>query len=199
MSSWSAERREFIRICRRAVQMGMQSSSGGNISIRLSDGLFLVKPSGIALFDLREEDLLVTDACGAVAQGSGKPTKEINSHLSIYKVRQDVGGIVHYHPPFATTFAVCRREIPLKTVHAKRILGKIPVVQPNAEGSEALAASIQKVFSDASVSTALLFDHGIIAAGSRLSDAQNLAELVEESARIAYLSELLSTLKGPVR
>lgn len=107
-----------------------------------------------------------------------------------------MGGIVHYHPPFATTYAVCGREIPLKTVHAKRILGKIPDIPPNAEGSKALAASIQEVFSDASVRTALLLDHGIIAAGSGFSDAQNLAELVEESARIAYLSELLSTLKA---
>lgn len=167
--------------------------------MRLQDGLFLVKPSGISLFDLTGDDLLVTDGSGVVVEGAGKPTKEINSHLSIYRVRQDVGGIVHYHPPFATTFAVGRQEIPLKTVHAKRILGRIPVVQPDAEGSEALAASIQKVFSDTSVGTALLFDHGILATGHRLSEAQNVAELVEESARIAYLSELLSALKEPVK
>jgi L-fuculose-phosphate aldolase len=61
------------------------------------------------------------------------------------------------------------------------------------EGSEALADSIQTVFGDKSVCTALLFDHGMIAAGSDLSQAQNLAELVEESARIAYLSHLLSS------
>lgn len=163
--------------------------------MRLQGERFLVKPSGIALFDLQEEDLLVTDSAGGPVEGAGKPTKEVNSHLSIYLVRPDVGGIVHYHPPFATTFAVCRHEIPLKTVHAKRILGKIPVIPPHAEGSETLAASIAKAFSDKSVQAALLFDHGIIAAGPVISQAQNLAELVEESARIAYLSTLLSTVK----
>ena len=56
--------------------------------------------------------------------------------------------------------------------------------------SEALAASIEKVFLDGSVHAALLFDHGIIAAGPGLSQAENFAELVEESARIAYLSTL---------
>ena len=172
--------------------MGLQVSTGGNLSMRLQEDLFLVKPSGIALFDLEEEDLLVTDASGTPLEGRGKPTKEINTHLGIYKIRQDVGGIVHYHSTFATTYAVCRKEIPLRTVHARRILGKIPVVPPAMEGSEALAESIQRVFMDKSVCTALLFDHGIIAAGSDLSQAQNLAELVEESARIAYFSHLLS-------
>jgi len=191
MSSWAAERREFIRICRRALSMGMQGSSGGNLSMRLQESLFLAKPSGIALYDLEDRDLLVIDDSGTPEQGEQKPTKEIHSHLAIYRVREDLGGVVHYHPPFSTTYAVCRVEIPLKTVHARRILGKIPVVPPHAEGSEALAASIEKVFSDKSVQAVLLFDHGVIAAGPALSDAQNAAELAEESARIAYLSSLL--------
>jgi L-fuculose-phosphate aldolase len=192
MPPYSIDRQEFIRICRRALQVGLQVSTGGNLSMRLQEDLFLVKPSGIALFDLREEDLLVTDASGVPLEGGGKPTKEINAHLGIYQVRQDVGGIVHYHPTFATTYAVCRKEIPLRTVHARRILGKIPVVAPAMEGSDELAKSIQLVFRDASISTALLFDHGIIAAGSHLAQAQDFAELVEESARIAYFSHLLS-------
>ncbi|MGO9571215.1 MAG: class II aldolase/adducin family protein, partial [Desulfomonilaceae bacterium] len=152
--------------------MGLQVSTGGNLSMRLQENLFLVKPSGTALFDLKEEDLLVTDASGTPLDGRGKPTKEINTHLGIYKIRQDVGGIVHYHPIFATTYAVCRKQIPLRTVHARRILGEVPVVPPAEEGSEALAESIQSVFLDKSVYTALLFDHGIIAAGSNLSQAQ---------------------------
>lgn len=191
MSSWSAERREFIRICRRALRMGMQGSSGGNLSMRLQEGLFLVKPSGIALYDLEKRDLLVISDRGAPVEGERKPTKEIHSHLAIYRVRRELGGVVHYHSPFSTTYAVCRVGIPLRTVHAQRILGKIPEVPPLTEGSEALAACVEKVFLDRSVQAALLFDHGIIAAGPALSDAQNLAELVEESARIAYLSSFL--------
>lgn len=192
MSSCGVERKEFIRICRRAIATGMQTSSGGNLSMRIGDNRFLVKPSGLALYDLQEDDLIVSDNSGTSVEGNGKPTKELNSHLAIYSIRQDVGGIVHYHSTFATTYAVCRREIPLMTVHAKRILGKIPTVPADMEGSPSLAASLQRVFEDRSVSTALLFDHGIIAAGVSLSQAQNLAELVEESARIAYLSHTFS-------
>lgn len=192
MPSYSVERKEFIRICHRAVQMDLQVSTGGNLSMRLQENVFLVKPSGVALFELREEDLLVTDASGVPLEGQGRPTKEINTHLGIYKIRSDIGGIVHYHSTFATSYAVCRKEIPLRTLHAKRILGRIPSVPSDSEGSEALAKSIQSVFQDKSVCTALLFDHGIIAAGSYLAQAQDLAELVEESAKIGFFSQLLS-------
>ena len=190
--SWPRQREEFIRICRRAVETGMQVSSGGNLSIRLQEGLFLVKPTGISLYDLSEQDLLVTDSSGRTIEGVGRPTKEINAHLGIYRVRTDVGGSVHYHSPYGTAHAVCEKTVPLLTVHAKRILGKIPIIAPGEEGSEALAASVQQVFSEPSVKVALLSGHGILTAGSDLRQAQNLAELLEESAKIAHLSQGLS-------
>jgi L-ribulose-5-phosphate 4-epimerase len=194
MVSWPEQRKEFLRLCRRAIEMGMQVSTGGNLSMRLQEDLFLVKPSGISLYDLSEQNLLlVTDASGETVEGSGKPTKEIGTHLSIYRARKDVGGVVHYHPPYATAYAVRARPIPLLTVHAERILGMIPVIPPGAEGSEALASLVQKTFSNPSVKVVLLAGHGILAAGTNLVDAQNLAELVEESAKIAYLSERLPT------
>jgi len=193
MISWPQQRKEFLRVCRRAVKMGMQVSTGGNLSMRLAKDLFLVKPSGIALYDLNGQDLLVTDASGETVEGGGKPTKEIGTHLSVYRARMDAGGIVHYHPPYATAYAVSGRPIPLLTVHAKRILGMIPVIPPGAEGSETVAASVKEAFSDPAVKVVLLAGHGILAAGTNLLQAQNFAELLEESAKIAYLSERLAT------
>ena len=191
MITWPRQRKEFLRVCRRAIEMGMQVSTGGNLSMRLPDDLFLVKPSGISLYDLAEEDLLVTSVSGEIAEGSGKPTKEIGTHLSVYRARADIGGIVHYHPPYATAYAVNARPIPLRTVHAERILGTIPVIPRGAEGSEALASLAQQAFLNPSVKVILLAGHGILAAGTDLVEAQNLAELAEESAKIAYLSERL--------
>lgn len=171
--------------------MGMQVSTGGNLSMRLGGDIFLVKPSGISLYDLQESDLLIADLSGKTVEGSGKPTKEIGTHLSIYRVRPDVGGVVHYHPPYATAYAVRGKPVPLLTVHAKRILGMIPVIPPGAEGSGALASLVGEIFSNPSVKVVLLAGHGILAGGTTLIEAQNLAELVEESAKIAYLSERL--------
>ena len=188
MSSREGKRKTFIEICRRAFLLGIQVSTGGNLSLMLDQGRFLVKPTGKSLFDLHEEDLLICDPDGRVISGNGRPTKELNAHLKVYRVREDVGGIVHYHPPYATAFAVCGKEIPLKTLHAQRILGEIPVIPAEKEGSGALASAIEEAFSDPNLRAVILADHGIMAVGTDLLQAQNLAELVEETAKIALLS-----------
>lgn len=171
--------------------MGMQVSTGGNLSIRLGDGRFLVKPSGMSLFDLEEDGILLVDKSGGVIEGKGKPTKEWHSHFCIYQVREDVKGIVHYHAPFATAHAVAGIEVPLLTLHAKRILEKVPVVGPAKEGSEELATMVGEVFSRTTVKAALLSGHGIMAVGKDLLAAQNISELLEESAKIGILSRLV--------
>lgn len=191
MFSWSDDRKGFIKTCQRAFLLGMQVSTGGNISLRLKENLFLAKPSGVSLFDLKEEDLLVVDDSGKVVEGDGKPTKDLDCHLNIYRVRKDVGGVVHYHSPYSTAFAIRGRGIPLKTVHSKRILGKTPVIPPEKDGSDALAYWVGKTFSDPTIHVAILSGHGIISAGTDLRHAQNLAELLEETARIAYLSQFI--------
>ncbi len=191
MGSWPDERKALLRVCRRAVEIGMQVSTGGNLSAKLKNDLLLVKPSGKALYDLIAEDLIIVDGAGRILEGKGKPTKELGTHLSVYRVRHDVGGVVHYHPPYATAYAVCARTIPLLTVHAQRILGRLPVLPAGEEGSVTLGLAVEEVFSNPSIKAVLLAGHGVLAAGKNLTEAQNFAELVEESAKIAFLSTRL--------
>ncbi len=185
-------RSEFIRTCQRAFKLGLQLSTGGNISARLDSGNFLAKPSGISLYDLSEDDLVVCNAAGIVLQGSHKPTKEIASHLTIYQVRPEVNAVVHYHPPHATAFAAAGREIPLLTVHARRILGRLPVVGPPGEGGEELVGPVRHGFEGNQAKAVLLAEHGMVAVGASLTRAQNLAELVEECARVAFIHAQLT-------
>ena len=192
MYSFSKERRQFREACQRAFALGMQVSTGGNLSMRVDDDRYLVKPSGISLFDLKEEGILLMDRNGVVVEGKGNPTKEWNSHFNIYQVREDVNGIAHYHAPFATAHAVAGKEVPLLTVHAKRILGKVPLIGPAKEGSDELATMVGEVFSKEPVKAALLSEHGIMVVGKDLITAQNIAELLEESAKIALFSRLVS-------
>lgn len=187
-ASEEAKRALFVAVCQRAFALGMQRSTGGNLSLRLDGDRLLVKPSGFSLYDLAPEDLLVCDGNGKVLAGAGKPTKELASHLAIYDARLDVGGIVHFHPPHATAFAVSGRPLPLLTVHARRILGEVPLVGPPGEGSPDLVATLGEVFGQSEVKAVLLAEHGVIAAGKDLTQAQNLAELVEESAQVALLA-----------
>lgn len=191
MLSYSEGRTEFIGVCKRAFSLGMQISSGGNLSLKLDDDTYLVKPSGISLFDLEERQLLVVEKTGRVVSGEGKPTKEFTSHTAIYETRADVRAVVHYHPPCATAFAVRNRTIPLLTVHAKRIFKSLPLVPAAPEGGPQLSGSLREIFAEPAVRGAVMGEHGIIAVGADLKDAQNLAELIEECARIALLSSLV--------
>jgi L-ribulose-5-phosphate 4-epimerase len=185
-------RQHFIATCWRAFSMRLQMSTGGNLSMRIDSTIFLVKPSGKALCDLTVNDLLLCDDRGRVMEGRGMPTKEFNSHLAIYRVQPRTGAIVHYHPPYATAYAAAGRELPLPTVHARRILLQVPLISPPGEGSPEVSAALEKAFSLPEQRAALMEGHGIIAAGSDLNEAQNLAELVEESARIAYLASCIT-------
>lgn len=194
MGGSDQRRLQFISACQRAFSLGMQASTGGNLSLRLDNGYFLVKPSGMSLCELKTDDLLVCDAQGQVVQGSGRPSKEWSSHLAIYQARSQAGAVVHYHPPYATAYAVNRQEIPLRTVHAKRILGRVPLVEVAAEGSHELAQDLGRVFAREEVKAVLLAEHGIMAVGKDMRQAQNLAELVEECAQVAFVSDCLRAL-----
>lgn len=189
-------RRRFVAACRRAFSLGLQMSTGGNLSIRIDASIFLVKPSGRALCDLTAVDLLVCDEQGRVKGGTGKPSKEFNSHLAIYRVRPQTGAVVHYHPPYATAYAVAGRELPLRTVHARRTLHRVPLITPAGEGSPELSSALGQAFADPALRAVLMADHGIIAAGADIGEAQNLAELVEESARITYLALRIAAFDG---
>ena len=174
---------------RRAFQLGLQASTGGNISVRTGPDRFLTKPTGVGLFDCLDSDMVIVDIQGRPLDGHAKPTKEIQAHLGIFQRRPDVHGIVHYHAPYATAYAVKGQTLPLPTVHARRILKEIPLIAEYPDGSPELADAVAQAFENREVLGLLMVDHGLMAVGSTLQQAQYRAELMEESARIKWLSQ----------
>ena len=182
-------KKEFLRIARRAVEIGLQSSTGGNISMRCGHR-FLVKGRGCSFYDLKESGISIVDIDGNNLLDTPKPSKEIHFHLGVYRTRDNACGVVHYHAPFSTAHAVKGVSVPLLTVHANRILKSIPIIPEAAEGSKELADYVMSAFRDPEVRAILLAGHGLVAVGSTLSEAQDIAELVEESAKIALFARL---------
>lgn len=180
-------RTELVRVSREAYDRGFVSGVGGNISTRISPNRVLIKPSGLRLKDLTPKNLLVVDLHGNVIEGAGKPSEEIRFHLGIYKLRKDVGAVIHTHSPAATAFAVVGIELPPITAQAAKILGKIPLVGYAPPGSKELAKLVVKAFKP-EVKAALLRGHGSVAVGKNLAEAFNNTDLLEETARIALLT-----------
>ncbi len=179
----------------------MQTGTGGNLSVRLATRqAFLIKPSSIGFAECNPHNLLVVDPDGAILAGSGKPSKDMPFHLGIYRARPDINAIMHVHSPWATGWAACNQQIPCLTVHARAKLGRIPMVAARPDSGNQAPEAIVAVFKDCRVQACLLENHGSVAVGASLLKAQQLAELIEETAQIAAIAAIIEMArKGQAR
>jgi len=134
------ERELICEVGRRLYNRGFAAANDGNISIRIGDDRFLCTPTGVSKGFMKPEDLCIVDSNGDQVAGVKKRTSEIKLHLSVYKARKDIMGVVHCHPPHATAFAVPHEQIP------KCVLPEVEVflgeVQQNLARPLALAGEL---------------------------------------------------------
>lgn len=113
----------------------------GNVSgLDRDKGLMVIKPSGVAYAELTPAHMVVMDLAGKVVEGSLRPSSDAPTHLALYNVFRDIGGITHTHSRHATMFAQAGRPIPcFGTTHADHFRGEIPVTRalrkPELEGN----------------------------------------------------------------
>jgi L-fuculose-phosphate aldolase len=156
-----------------------------------------VTPGGTCKGFLSPDDIVVTDLAGR-PQGGGRATSEVLMHAAVYRRRQDVGAVVHAHPPVATGFAVA--GLPLdRPVLAEPVvtLGPVPVIPYGTPSTPDLADNVA-----AAVGTAhalLLANHGALTVGDTLWRAWERMETLEQFARITLVARLIGREKvlGP--
>ena len=110
---------------------GLVTFTWGNVSaIDRERGLFVIKPSGVLYDALRAEDMVVMNLAGERVEGHYKPSSDTPTHLELYKAFPEIGGIVHTHSPWATSWAQAGRSIPCYgTTHADYFYGEIPCLR----------------------------------------------------------------------
>lgn len=186
---------ELVATCRKAFQRGLVGGAGGNISVRVPDREeALISATGVSLGDIAPATIVRVDLKGQVveAQGTCRPSKETGFHVCIYRLRPHVGAVVHLHPPFATAFAVRGKELPLVTDGAMLNLKHVPVVGHAPSGSPELHRIVEEGLRAHPEAKAILMErHGMFSMGPSLTVAYNLADLVEDTAKIALLSRLI--------
>lgn len=108
---------------------GLVTFTWGNVSaIDRESGLFIIKPSGVDYETMTADDMVVMDLNGNKVEGHYKPSSDTPTHLEIYKAFKDVGGIVHTHSSYATSWAQAGRSIPCYgTTHADYMLSLIHI------------------------------------------------------------------------
>lgn len=113
----------------------MVTFTWGNVSgIDREQGLVVIKPSGVPYDELKLEDLVVVDLEGEIVEGNLRPSSDTATHLALYKAFPNLGGVVHTHSPWATSWAQAGRSIPaLGTTHADYYYGEIPCTRSLTE------------------------------------------------------------------
>jgi L-fuculose-phosphate aldolase/L-ribulose-5-phosphate 4-epimerase len=189
----------LIASARRCFDLGLQTNGGGNLSVRLdARDAIVIKPSGVGFAECSRNNLQVVHLSGAILPGNEglKPSKDLYFHLDLYRIRDDINAIVHCHSPWATGYASAGLEIPCLTVQTIEKIGRMPLIPLSPNGGPQTEVEISPVFRDAAVHAAVLANHGTIGVGSSILAAQYLAEIIEETAQIAYVRDTLLAARG---
>jgi L-fuculose-phosphate aldolase len=186
---YKSERKEVARFMRRLYKHGLTTSSGGNISLRLSDELILITPSATDKGRMKWKEVGIVSIVGENLTNHLKPSIETAMHLSIYKKKKEVSAIVHAHPVFASLFTAIRTKINTNlTAEAKAILGDPLFVRYAVMGSAALAEVAAENILKSDI--LLLENHGILTTGSTLLQAFDKIEVLENAAKMTLLTEM---------
>jgi L-fuculose-phosphate aldolase len=174
---------------RRLYKHGLTTTSGGNISLRLSDELILITPSATDKGRMKWKEVGIISISGENLSPHLKPSIETPMHLAIYRKKPDVLAIVHAHPLFSSLFTAIKAKINTNlTAEARAILGDPLLVKYAVMGSVALAdvAAENAMKSD----ILLLENHGILTTGSNLLQAFDKIEVLESAAKMTLMTEV---------
>jgi L-fuculose-phosphate aldolase len=190
MPSERQYRKEIVRFGRMLHERGFVAATDGNLSVRLDHRRILVTPTSMSKGMMRPSDMVIVDMEGRRIRGRREVSSEIGMHLLIYRLRPDVRGIVHAHPPTATGFAACGVELNQPLVCEVVIgLGCIPLARYGTPGTPELTDALEPLVPQ--YDAILMSNHGVVTYGEDLSRAYMKMETVEHFARIALVARLL--------
>lgn len=185
------------------VKHGLVIFTWGNVSaIDRSSGLVVIKPSGVSYETMKAADMVVLDLEGKIVEGNLKPSSDAPTHLELYRNFLNIGGIVHTHSAWATSWAQAGKGIPaIGTTHADYFYGEIPctrkMTQEEINGAYELETG--KVIVDCfknldpdMIPGVLVNNHAPFTWGKNADDAVHNAVVLEEVAKMAFRSFTLN-------
>jgi L-ribulose-5-phosphate 4-epimerase len=184
-------RREVWETNMAIYRAGLVTMHSGNASgIDRRHGLVIIKPSGLDYEKMRPQDMVVTDIEGRKAAGPWQPSVDLPHHLYIYKHRQEVGGIIHTHSNYATSFALLGWSIPVYlTALADEFGCEIPCVPYTDNQGDHIGEGIVKYMGNSPA--VLLAQHGAFTFGPTPRAALKAALMLEDIAKTCHLALLL--------
>lgn len=206
-------RKEVLRANQEIARRGLAPHTFGNasgIDRSRAEPLVVIKPSGVDYATLTPADMVVTDLEGKIVEGRLRPSSDLDTHTLLYREFAAIGGIVHTHSEFATSWAQAGRAIPcLGTTHADYFHGPVPVTEPLTEEEVAggyvrnTGAVIVRRFRSGGldpvgVPGVLVAGHAPFAWGKTVAEAVEHADVLEYIARLAYRSMVLEASEAGI-
>ena len=184
-------------------EYGLVTLTWGNVSgFDKESGCFVIKPSGVTYDALTPQMMVVVDLQGRQVEGSLRPSSDTPTHLELYKAFPELGGIVHTHSAWATSWAQAGRDIPCYgTTHADYMYGDIPClrgltaeeIQNDYEKNTGLLITDYFKTKDYKAMPAVLCkNHGVFTWGNSPKEAVQYAVVLEEVAKMAARTEKIN-------
>ena len=189
-SHYSPSKETFCRFCHLVYDRHLVTGVGGNMAARSGENILLT-PSGYSLRDVEPNLVVAVNGAGIVIEGAN-PTKDVSMHLGILRARPDVNVVFHVHGTYIVAASVMMEPgtdtLPPLTpgfVYYAHPLPMIPFLVP---GTQILAETVAEKFSKKQCRAVLLQNHGLVALGKDFQEGLNVAEEIDEAARIFVLT-----------
>jgi L-fuculose-phosphate aldolase len=185
-------RRDLVKFSKWLSRLGFTPGTSGNLSVRLDQHRLLVTPTGFSKYLLEAADMVIVDLHGKQLAGTRKVTSEVSMHLAVYRQRDDVGAVIHSHPPIATAFACAGRALDeILCQEAVMTLGIVPLAKYATTGTDEVAASLTPYIQKHQA--ILMANHGVVSYGSTLLEAFLNMETVEHLAHVRLVAHQLGS------
>lgn len=196
-------RERLVTISRSMFTRWLTNAAGGNLSEKVAEDRYVMTASGLSshrLWDITSEDVLVVDGDLHVIEGRGKPTREINMHMEMYRNDDRLGAVIHAHPKDMMVYASMGADMPL-VCEAVEYLGEtLPCLPYRMATTVELARTVgawtqefstafrQKTFAmeDIYAYGVLLRRHGVIIGSTGSWEANDMLERLETNAYVAF-------------
>lgn len=204
MSDFQELKQTCYEANRQLPALGLVLFTFGNASVVDRERqVFAIKPSGVPYATLRPEDIVVVDFDNQVVEGSKRPSSDTKTHALLFREWPELGGIVHTHSTYATAWAQAQLDIPiLGTTHADHLTVDVPCAPPMPDeliqgdyehqtGWQIIQEFARRGLAPAEVEMVLVGNHAPFTWGPTVAKAVYNSAVLEEIARLAYLSTTL--------
>lgn len=197
-------REDVYRANMEIVNKGLVIFTFGNVSgIDRASGIVAIKPSGVDYSELSPANMVLLDLQGNIVEGDFNPSSDTKTHLKLYNAFEEIGGVVHTHSRYASSWAQAGKPLPcFGTTHADYFYGEIPCTDLISDGSIArdyedeTGALIVDTFRERdyrSMKAVLVACHGPFTWGKDVGEAVFISAVLEEVARMGFLSVTINS------